>query len=77
VEEPARDPHEPGGSPGIREAIRAHPVVTTVMVVCTVAGAIAGPLLLPEEWSLLRRLAGGVVAGGGTGLLLTATKMLG
>lgn len=74
AESPQEEAH---GSGTVLAAVRAHPVVTAVMVVCLVAGAVAGPLLLPEEWSLLRRLAGGLFAGGGTAVLLTATKMLG
>lgn len=70
-------PEEPQGSRSVTDSIRAHPVVTTVMVLCTLAGAVLGPELLTEEWSLLRRVVAGTLAGAGTGLLLTATKMLG
>lgn len=71
------DPEEPRGSRSITDALRAHPVVTTVMVVCTLAGAVLGPELLTPDWSLARRVVAGTLAGAGTGLLLTATKMLG
>lgn len=68
---------EPRASRGVAEAVRAHPVVTAVMAVCILGGALLGPELLTAEWSLLRRVLGGALAGGGVGLLLTATKMLG
>ena len=58
-------------------ALRRHPVVTGVIVACSLAGAVLGPELLTQDWSLARRVAAGAVAGAGTGLLLTATKMLG
>lgn len=57
--------------------LRRHPVVTGVMVTCTLVGAVAGVLWLTDDWHMARRLAAGAVAGAGTGLLLTATKMMG
>jgi hypothetical protein len=54
---------------------RAHPVISGILVTCTVAGTIAAPFLLSEEWSLLRKLLAGALAGGGTGFLITATKL--
>ncbi|HVP29240.1 MAG TPA: hypothetical protein VMW35_08765 [Myxococcota bacterium] len=60
----------------LRALVRQHPVITAVLVVSTVAGALAGPSVLPPEWSLARRMIGGALAGGGIGLLMTATKML-
>ena len=76
---------EPGGdeprrgptSPPWWASVRRHPVVSGVMLGCILAGTVSGPLYLPEEWSLIRQLAAGAVAGAGTGLLVTATKMLG
>jgi hypothetical protein len=55
--------------------VRDHPVITSVMVVCTVAGAVLGACLLTQDWSLARRIAGGAMSGAGVGLLITATKM--
>jgi hypothetical protein len=57
--------------------LRRHPVIASVMVVCTVAGAALGAVYLTGDWSLARRLAAGAVAGAGFGFLLTATKMIG
>ena len=57
--------------------VRAHPVVTAVLVSCALGGAILGVQLLTPDWSLARRLAGGLVGGAGVGLLITATRMIG
>jgi hypothetical protein len=50
-------------------------VITAVMLGCTVIGAVLGYVLLTEDWSAARRIAGGAVGGAGVGLLITATKM--
>jgi hypothetical protein len=47
------------------------------MVVCTLGGAIVGVSMLSADWSLARRLAGGLIGGAGIGLLITATRMIG
>ncbi|MDX1648260.1 MAG: hypothetical protein R3263_00265 [Myxococcota bacterium] len=70
-------PEEPRASRSVLGAVRAHPVVTAVMVLCTLTGALLGPELLTEEWSLARSVLAGTLAGARTGLLLPATKMLG
>jgi hypothetical protein len=54
---------------------RRHPVIAGTLAATTLLGAVAGAVLLTGEWSLARRLLAGAVAGAGTGLLLTATKM--
>jgi hypothetical protein len=64
-------------SGGLREAVRRHPAITAILLGCTVLGAVAGFCLLGGDWSALRRIAAGGVAGAGFGLLLTATKMIG
>jgi hypothetical protein len=53
-----------------------HPVIAGTLVGCTVLGAALGFYLLEGTWSVVRRIAAGAVAGGGVGLLITATKML-
>ena len=60
---------------GLRNIVRRHPVITSVMVGCTLIGAALGLALLTDEWSAARRLLAGAVAGAGTGLLITATKI--
>jgi len=58
-------------------ALRRHPIITATMLGCTLAGAVLGFYLLTDDWSIARRLAAGAIAGAGTGLLMTATKMIG
>ena len=70
----SESPRSDGGPAGI---IARHPVICATLGVCTVAGVVLGALYLPAEWSLLRRCAAGGVAGAGTALLITATKMIG
>jgi hypothetical protein len=63
--------------PAWTRAARAHPVITAVMLGCAVAGALLGPLWLPESLPLWRRALGGAIGGAGVGLLLTAYRMIG
>ena len=58
-----------------RSYARRHPIIVGILVGCALAGAVLGFALLSGEWSAARRIAAGAVAGGGVGLLLTATKM--
>jgi hypothetical protein len=55
--------------------IRRHPVLAAVLLVSTLGGAALGACYLPSEWTLLRRGLAGAVAGAGTGLLVTATRL--
>ena len=65
-----------GGWRGVWQwTVRDHPIIAGVLCACTVAGAILGLTLLTQEWSAARRIAGGAVAGGGVGLIITATRM--
>jgi len=52
-------------------------VITATLLVCTALGAVLGFSLLTEDWSAARRVLAGAFDGVGTGLLITATKMLG
>lgn len=56
---------------------RRHPVITWLMIACTVGGALAGWVWLSPEWSDLKRLAAGAVAGAGCGLMVAAPRMVG
>lgn len=40
-------------------------------------GPVLGALLLPEAWSLFRRLGAGLLGGVGCAFILTANRMLG
>ena len=59
----------------LRSFLGRHPVVSTTLLATTLLGAVAGAVFLTGDWSLARRILAGAVAGAGTGLLLTATKM--
>ena len=52
-------------------------MITATLLGCTLAGAVLGCYLLTDDWSIARRLAAGAIAGAGTGLLMTGTKMIG
>ena len=69
VEEP---PFERQGVAGL---LRRHPVLAVVFSLCIVSGAVLGVLYLPAEWSLARRVLGGVFAGAGTAVFLTVTRL--
>ncbi|MEN8184499.1 MAG: hypothetical protein ABFS46_18390 [Myxococcota bacterium] len=57
------------------ESLRRHPYITGTFVVCTALGGVLGLFLLTGEWSAIRRVLGGSVAGASTALLVTATKL--
>jgi len=69
---------EPDRAGGLRPAafIREHPWITAIMVVSTLGGAGAGPLLLDETWSLARQVGAGGFLGAWVGLTITVTKMI-
>lgn len=54
-----------------------HPIIVGVLVGCTFLGVAIGLAVLPGEWSLLRRIAGGAVGGAGCGLIFTAPRIIG
>jgi hypothetical protein len=54
---------------------RDHPVLWAIVAGCVVAGVAAGVGWLPDDWSLVRRLLAGGVAGGGVGFLIVATRL--
>jgi len=61
----------------VANAFQRHPVIMATLVGCTIAGAVLGFYLLTGDWSPARRIIAGALAGAGTGLLMTATKMIG
>lgn len=58
------------------EAVRAHPWISAIIAGGTVVGGLLGYFHLDPDWTVLRRVAAGGVAGGGIGFFMTATKML-
>jgi hypothetical protein len=55
--------------------VLGRPIVTAVMIACTLGGAWLGHLLLADAVTPLRAVLGGAVAGVGCGLLVTFTKL--
>ena len=69
---------EPSSRPAWLSAIARHPVISAILIVCTLAGAFVGyAFLVSAAGSPLEAIIGGAVAGAGVGLLITATKLLG
>ena len=60
----------------LRATIQRHPVITAILVGCTLLGAALGFALLGDDWSALHRIFAGTIGGAGVGLLITATKMI-
>jgi hypothetical protein len=65
------------GTDDARGFLASHPVIATLIAVCALAGAAVGAAYLPDDWSLARRIAAGAVAGAGSALLVTATRLIG
>jgi hypothetical protein len=57
-------------------AFQRNRAFTALFAICIVAGAVAGVLFLPEDFSWIRRLLGGAISGGGVAFLMTAPKMI-
>jgi hypothetical protein len=62
---------------GWQGIVREHPIITAILVACTLVGALVGEIYLYEEWSVARRVAAGAVAGAGVAFTVTATRMIG
>ena len=60
---------------GVVAVLRRHPILTAIFALCIASGAVAGALFLPQDWSLARRIAGGVFGGAGTAVFLTVTRL--
>ena len=71
--------HDRGEGAGgdARGFVASHPVIAALIAACALAGAAAGAVYLPDDWSLARRIAAGAVAGAGSALLVTATRLIG
>lgn len=68
--------NETTGSP-LTTLVRRHPVMASLVVASILTGAVLGGLYLTPEWSLLRRVAGGALAGGGAAFFALATRIIG
>jgi len=76
-EAPPQDPQETSALARARGLVVRHPIIVGVLVGCTFLGVAIGLAVLPGEWSLLRRIAGGAVGGAGCGLIFTAPRIIG
>jgi len=79
IDDEAGVEHAVGDSPeasGWLATMNRNRAFTALFAVCIVAGTVAGVCYLPDDFSLLRRLLGGAIGGGGIAFLMTATKML-
>jgi RsiW-degrading membrane proteinase PrsW (M82 family) len=69
---------EPSNRPSWISAITRHPVISAILVVCTLTGAVVGyAFLVSAAGSPLQAIVGSAVGGAGVGLLITATRLLG
>ena len=59
------------------DELRAHPIATGIMVAATLVGAALGPMLGPDDWSVVRKLAAGAVGGLGVGFIVVFTHIIG
>lgn len=71
-------PPRPGSdAPGLLGFLRRHPIIVGTFVFFTLLGIVLGVFVLPEEWTLARRILGGAVGGAGCGLICTAPRIVG
>jgi hypothetical protein len=59
------------------ETMKAHPVITGLCIVCTICGAVVAPWFTPDDWSLVRKLVAGAMAGLSCAMIILATRMTG
>jgi hypothetical protein len=57
------------------DLLRQHPILVAIFVACTALGIWLGVTYLPADWSLARRIAGGVFGGAGVAVFLTVTRL--
>ncbi len=57
--------------------LRSYPIITSVIVGCTLLGVVLGLIYLPEGWTIARKIAGGAPSGAGRGLIVTAPRIIG
>ncbi len=57
--------------------LRSYPIITSVIVGCTLLGMVLGLIYVPEGWTIARKIAGGALSGAGCGLIITAPRIIG
>lgn len=76
-EERGRSGEEGGSGSGLIAILRSYPVISATIFGSTVLGIAIGLYVLPDDWSLARRIAGGALGGAGCGLIVTAPRIVG
>lgn len=61
----------------ITSQIRKHPWFTAIILVSAVAGALLSWQFAPAEFSVTRRIVGGIIAGVGIAVTIIMTRVLG
>ena len=78
VRDPGREREpEPARRRGFIGVVIAHPIISATILACTLVGIVVGLVLLPEDWTLARKIAGGALGGAGCGLIVTAPRIVG
>lgn len=57
--------------------LRAHPVITGVMVASTLLGMPMALLFMGDSWTITQKLIGGALAGAGCGLCVVTPRIIG
>ena len=73
---PQRESESSHGAAGPLAILRRNRAFSALFAICIVAGSVCGVVYLPDDFSLLRKLVGGALGGGGIAFLMTATKMI-
>lgn len=50
--------------------------IVVALVLCTTIGALAGPFLIPADWTVLRKVLVGTGIGAWCGLLISARRLM-
>lgn len=66
-----------GSERGLIAILRSYPVISATIVASTVLGVVIGLYVLPDDWTLARKIAGGALGGAGCGLIITAPRIVG
>jgi len=64
-----------GRSFELLDRLKRNRAITGIFLVSIITGAVLGYFELPADMSVVRRILGGAIGGGGVALLMTATRM--
>ena len=60
----------------LRELMKKHWGISTVLIGCLILGIILGLMLLPDTWHTLRKIVGGGLGGSVCGLFIVAHRLI-